>query len=458
MDTKHGIIDEVALIDIWNVDPFLPPTITLAEICAHGVDNGFSHLWILPGADITPNAEYFQASKAEWDLFPTWQYKNAPAGTPNLLRSVSGYRQKSLRAVGQARNQVNIIFCGEQAAWEWARLPTLTAAQALRMIDFLQTALGVPISGSPGNTGYTYMTRVEEKNKIWFEKPYINSDDVTFAGIPWEKAVTFLMWHRTPTEAELSRKYLVKIDKNAAFPRAASDTKFGVGQCRPLRGLAAMDMWNDEDFKVKTPGIWKCGVSDTVLMTSRFPPIKSGWLTTALVRQARVMGYIVQIETAWIFEKGEYLLKKTMNGLWRFRAELSDGDLRRDALKQVMTDLPGLFHNAEMGPNNAKFRPDIYAGITGANYAIMLQNMQSFARTFGLYPLISHVDCIVYASDTPLSELMPDNRTSLGGYKHVWQLEMTDEVRGILQAAGGSALKLEKLNGLARAEVAHEVS
>ena len=58
--------------------PYLTPA--LADLCAYGVDNGYSHLWVLPSADITPDRAYVEASRGLWDLKAcTWQYKNAPA-------------------------------------------------------------------------------------------------------------------------------------------------------------------------------------------------------------------------------------------------------------------------------------------------------------------------------------------------------------------------------------------
>lgn len=453
MNTKHGIVTNCPPAQENVRILFVPPFSSLADLCAFGVETGFTHLWILPGVGIDPTVEWVQQARGQWDLKAcTWEHKNAPKGAPNHLRSLYTFRDKSLNAVGPARNSINIIFCAEYAAWEWARLPSLTAPDALGMLQWLEDVLQVPVSGSPGNTGYTYLTQVEAKNKNWFEKPYTTTDHVGFAAIPWDKAVHFVMWPdkgaRKPTPEELNRPYLVKIDKNGAFPRAAVDEKQGVGRVRCLPGHKALALWDDPDFDVKTPGIWKILVRRQPPFSLMFPRIKSGWLPTSMVRAARSLGYRLECEQAWLFERGEYLLKKTMQQLWAIRSTPGLPEEKRGAIKQIMNDLPGYFHNESLGPDNPKYRPDIYAGVTGGNFALMLQNMEKFADTFKLFPLISHMDCLVYASDKPLADLMPDNRTSLGGYKHEWQLEMTDEIRAILQH-GNSANQLMKLNALA---------
>src|SRR5690348_1247659 len=96
--TKHGFIDWDMLTKInpREADPFLPSLdTTLAELCAWGVDNGYSHLWVMPMPAIEPTREWFEAARGEWDLLPVWTLKGASEDVAeNRLRSVSGWRQK----------------------------------------------------------------------------------------------------------------------------------------------------------------------------------------------------------------------------------------------------------------------------------------------------------------------------------------------------------------------------
>ncbi len=430
-DTKHGIIDWNAVAAIWNPDPFLPPTVTLAELCAYGVDGGFTHLWILPSAHIEPDIEYFRASKAEWDLLPTWELKGAPAGVPNRLRSVTGFRAKHMRAVGPARNSINIIFCGPAAGYSWMRKPDLTMPEAHGMIDFLEKALGVPVGGSPGGAGYLYLLKTEQEHKDWFSLPYVDIDHVTFAGLPWEQAISAMLHYRTPTAAELAKSHLVMIDKNGDFPKGGTEAKFGIGQYQCVSGRRARALWDDPQFDIRTPGMWRVKITKRHSYMAQFPPIESGWLTTPVVRAARENGYEFEVEQAWL-ARGEYVLKKTMNALWKIRATPGLTDEQRGAIKEVMNDLCGYFHNKTLGENNPKWRPDWYATITGSSFAIKLANMLAFAEKWGIVPIICYVDAFVYAVDKPLAELMPNNLETLGGFKHKWDMEMTGEIRDIL--------------------------
>ncbi len=447
MQTKHGIIDEVAMTAIWNVDPFLPPSVTLAELCAYGVDNGFTHLWITPGACITPDIPYFQTSKAEWDLLPTWELKAAPKGHPNRLRSVTGFRQKHMKAVGPARNSINIIFCGELAAWEWARRPDLSMPQAMSIIQSMEKLLGAPVSGSPGNTGWTYLKHVNEGRKNYFEQPDTDSDDAAFADVPWGQAVQNILWTRIPTDEELARPWLIRIDKNAAFPRAAYDCKFGINRVVHATGAPNMPYWTPEDTKRLPVGIWHIKPLGGPVEPHYPPMVEGEWITTPALRAALGAEYQLECDEAWLFPESHYVLRETMDKLWEYRQKFPADDPRNGAFKQIMVDLPGLFRMPEL-KNTPKYRPDWYSQITGGNFAIMQQNIRKFAELFGLYPILIHIDCIMYCSDKPLAELMPDNRTDMGHFKHELEAPMTDRIRGIL--SNPDLTSATKLAALAR--------
>ena len=448
IETKYLVIDSAKG----------PALSTLAQLCAAGVDNGYTHVWVLASAGIDPDIPYFKASKEDWDLLPTWTLKHAPSGIPNHLRSVTGYRQKHLKAVGQARNSIQIIFCGPLAAWQWARRPDLTAKQALNIIGSMETLLGVAVSGSPGNTGYTYLQEVKRLYKNVFDMPITNDDSVKFADIPWGEAISNILWTRVPEPEELSCKYLIRIDKNAAFPRSSVENQFGCECVDHYVAEEAQDLWTEfGDEAKKIPGIWKIealhGLADNT--DYRFPPPldmsrSEQWLTTPALKTALALSPLcIDILEAWLFPKRHYILRETMQNLWDFRQKFKADDPRNAAFKQIMVDLPGLFRMPEL-VGTPKYRPDWYAQITGGNFAIMQQNIRKFAELYGLYPVLCHIDCIMYCSDKPLSELMPDNRMDMGHYKHELQLEMTDEIRAILVDPDmGSAQKLAGLNRLA---------
>ncbi len=464
--TKHGFLERNEHNQYLHMDGqgYTPmsneqyPDLTLANLCAAGVDNGYTHLWILPSAGIEATRQWFEAARSEWDLLPTWTLKGADESVAeNRLRSVSGWRQKHLKAKGQARNAIQINFCSDLAAWEWARSGLLTAKRAQEIVSSiesrlvvkteLQSKLTTPVTGSPGNTTWGYLRNVEYLHEDWFRMP--ESEETPFADIPWNAAVHNILWTRTPTDEELARRYVIRVDKGGAFPRAGCDVKQGVGPVVHL-GAPAMKHWLPQDTRRLPPGIWHVRVLGGPF-EPMYPPIihedtsEWHWVTSQMVKAAICAEYELECTDAWVFPESHYVLRQTFQNLWDFRHEFGPYDLLNGAFKRMANDLSGLLRMPEL-KGTPKFRPDWYAGIASGNAAIMQQNIRKFAELWGLYPILIHVDCIMYLSDKPLEELMPDNRKDMGHFKHEWQSPVDATIRGILSnPQAGSAQKLAAL-------------
>ena len=463
MNTKHGVLmAEHSAVEEWSVGIregnilFHTPVqglITLHKLCTVCVELKLTHLWILPeyeAYDIwnTHNSFFLDADNIDWNLKHTWELGPEELGDENHLRSVYGWSR-----AGDDRHAFYIIFCGPWSAWKWARRHDLTAGQVLHMTSALERDLEIPITSSPGNTGKKYLERLHPKHQEWFNPP-----DMDLTQLPFSQAAKPLVWTRQPTNEELSRKYLIKIDKNSAYPRAGVEYMFGTGTPEHLGEVYAERTYISN--KGRIPGIWQImarppavefdGEPDPDLMPS---PLwhETSWVVTPVLKHLIDQGWNVDILLAWVFKDSFHIFAGWAANLWAIRLKYQEGDARRDAIKQILTDTVGLYRSAKLEEEGGVFRrrPDWYAQIVGGTRATMLQNVESFWKKHGLYPVLVHIDCILYCTDQPIGELFPDEREKLGWFKHVWQLEMSDEVRTILASNHNSAGKLKRLNPLA---------
>lgn len=453
MHTKHGVLSQGMFTWIWSDGerkelshhqeeiPFSVADFTLSQLCQVAEDNKLTHLWVMPNSlDRAPDAAFFAEATEEWDLKPTWEYRQAPVNIEieNHLRSVYGWR------IGGGQG-INIIFIGPWAKWNWLRWEKLKPIDLLSIVADLEQKLGVPVGGSPANVGVKFLRANHSKHSEWFAPPAID-----LAELPFREAARDILWTRIPEEEELNRQFLVKIDKNSAYARACQEFRFGVGVPVHVDDVpSGVSDW---------PGIYKITVLVEPINELFPPPVwftePYQWVATPILKFLEDIGARVMIHEGWQFPESHYIFKQWAEALWSMRKQYAEKSLLRDAFKQIITETIGLTASGMFDEGNFKFRPDWYCQIVAGNRAIMLRNMARFVEILG-YPLICHIDSLVYAVNAPLQQIMPDNRDSLGGYKHEWSLEMTDEIREILTSTGGSTRKLQMLNKIARAEHAN---
>ena len=458
--TKHGVfMADHSAIETFSVGVmqgkilFHTPVegpITLHKLCTLAQGQGLTHLWVLPNAQIfnDRNMHFLDASDIDWNLLYTWEYEQDPEDVVNHLRSVYGWAR-----AGRDRHGFYIIFLGPWAAWHWARKTDITPHQVLWIVAHLEHELHIPISGSPGYTGKKYLESLHPKHKEW-----LNSPEMDLTALPFNQSAKSLAWTRIPTEEELSKPFVVKLDKNSAFPRGGVEYLFGIETPEQVSGGQAQTIY--QNSKGRIPGIWR--VTARPANSNPFlPPLlwdRAEWIVTPLLKRAIETQWEVEIHEAWIFREHAHVFKAWAENLWAMRCKYAESDARRAAIKQVLTDTVGVYRSRKLEGNAGKpeedtqvfkRRPDWFAQFVGGTRAIMHQNAESFVKKLGMYPILMHIDCILYCSDKPLAELLPDNRETLGAYKHVWELPMTAEVRAILASPTNSVKKLQALNMLA---------
>lgn len=432
--TKHAILRGNQLFKLDQFGQLVHEDVMhpadLNGLCGMAYRLGLTHLWLAHDDPMTDVA--YELNEC-WDSLPHFLYDDVTASRlgNNVLASLYAYHKQD------RYRRFNIVFL-RHSTWSWADQPL---AVVLRTISILEQAMSVPVAGSPSGVGMRFLQLLTNANpisKTWLVKPETN-----LAAIPWNEASKPLVWQRSPTSEELSRKYLYAFDKNAAYPRAAVESEFGIGEptsCQPVT------------FDPTLPGIWR--VSYTGLKRSAMlPPIvpdEFDWLSTPVVKCLIKNGAEIIVDQAYVFLRHAHIWRGWVNTLWSYR-QRSD-DLVRQSYKQVMNDTLGLTRSAKLGTNTYKFRPDWNSQMVGEARACMHYNIARYARG-GHYPVMCQLDALYYFSDekSPRNAIQGilDHAESLGGYKLKWCLPVDEKVRAAFANIPAQSLRLQALNELA---------
>lgn len=439
--TKHAILFENKLgtysLAIGDGEKLVNANLDLESLCALALDQGLTHLWIHRSLDVRFETVAYQKliDTGEWDALAHWQFvSEKDIDIDNYLVSLHGYKK-----LERGRSpRFNLIFL-EYASFEWGNL---SPQETLKLIHTLEGKLAVAIGGSPAGVGLRYLQKVHEKHIHRLAKPIKNLEE-----IPFSSGARPLIWSRKPSETELARHYLYKFDENSAYPRAAVDERFGIGD--------PVHYPQGTGFNHMLPGIWKIDVdfSPDFDFTALPSPVWNdfNWLTTPLVRHLVQMGCGIYVNEAWVFPKYDYIFRNWGKNLWSFSQEFERGTPERTAFKQIMNEPLGLVRSKMFGTDSFKYRPDWNTTIVGATRAGVLRKVSKYAEK-GLYPIMVQLDALYYLSDEKLPNVavpgILDHSSSLGGYKLDFCLEVNDQVRGILRTLMGSQ-RLAALNQLA---------
>ncbi len=432
--------------------------ITLPALYDLANDNHLSHLWIHPSCGIEINTPLGDEMK-DFDWLPNWKFDQSVADRLGQNTLISFYGRRQFRpyestihptATGLRRSYNLYIIFLEHVLWDWPKY--MAPAQLLGLIHELEGKLTVQISGSPSGVGMRYLRRIEARHENWFVAPQANLQDIPFA-----EGAKPLIWRRLPDLWELTEAtHLVAFDKNAAFPRAAVEEIFGVGEPFRTNGTNA---YIERGLHEKLPGIWHIAECIPPAENGAWkmlpPPIWKGaeWLATPLVKLLYKMGgYNIKYDYGWVFPKSAHVYARWAKNLWEFRQEYEPGSPQRESFKQIMNDTLGLTRSLRVA-GSGKFRPDHNTQIVAGARAAMLYNLIKYAQN-GYYPIMVQIDAIYYLSRTGDPERavpgMLSHSQSLGGYKHKWSLPLTDQVKALLLAPKLAQTKiLQQLNDLA---------
>lgn len=387
-----------------------------------------THLWVMPGygRELTEEQALQPSASPEAQNYDFKVFTNKYTG---LVSSIVG------RGLNPRTENVNIIYVS-QSSWGIREVGRLQ-----RLICAVEQQLGVPMKGSPTSVGLRYLEKIDAR----YYRRYFADPDIDKAALKpiFSEAAKPLIWCRLPTEDELTPRpelYLVAMDKRAAYPRAASEERMGIGSPRHQIG---------GEFNPKLPGCWDVTVSGLDKVDSCLPaPLWNGWngsLVTPLVKMVKALGCEVLVNEAMVWDTSAPVFDRWAKELWKFRQNVP-------MAKPIMNNTLGFTVNGN-DMSDEKYRPDWHATIVGGLRALMMYNAMKIACESGFYPIGCYIDALYYLTpyrnSVPGLVLMPE---SMGGYAMKWCIPVTDEVRGIITSPDELQhfnMMLNKLNTIA---------
>ncbi len=436
---------------------------TLRDLDNLALANRLTHLWIHPSTRL----EIFEIDKAllaDSYIYPTWKYDEKFAQTVGKNPLVSYYGKVLFKRYDPLTPPIRtwnkfVVFL-EHCLWDWPK--DTTPQTLLTLIADLEGKLGVQMSGSPSGTGLRYLKKVHDAKLQVLEKP-----NTPLAALPWAESAKPLIWQRKPTEEELeAANYLLAVDKNAAYPRAAQEEQFGIGEPEHHQQVEIASQAID----FKTPGIFHiadCQMLEapaTTLMVQGLIPspmarMAGEWVATPLLKALVKSGFSITCDECWTFPKYAPLFKRWVGNLWQMRQACEPESVLRDSVKQIMNDTLGLTRSQKFG-ESLMARPDWNAQVVAGSRANMLYNILKYAQ-YGYYPCMVQIDALYYLAKYPDPNMAIPGITaqsqSLGGYKLKWCLPLTGAVKNLVMAEMAQSKKLQQLNELSRAIVTEHV-
>lgn len=470
--TVHGILSSISRVamlltsngTIINFDE-VPDT--LEKLDALAIDNGLTHLWIHPSCQltITENDENYKAFEKDAYFWPTWKYEKAIAEKMKLKNPLVSYfgqrvfQRYDPQTPPRKRWKKYVIFL-EYCLWDWPK--DATPRMILGWITDLESRLKVSISGSPSGVGLRYLRQLHSKKPHFLEPPKTD-----LSAIPFRKEVKPLIWHRIPGQEELSENsYLLAVDKNAAFPRAAQEEEFGYSEPEHQEHIEV----DGKEVNFKTPGIWHieylapeswraCEISTSFMLP---PPISPSaeWISTPLVKLLIKIGYKVTFDECWTFPDHAPIFEKWVKNLWEIRQSYEDHTAQKTSMKQIMNDLLGLLRSTK-NQDSPVFRPDWNRTIVEGSRANVYYNILKHAES-GFYPVMAQIDALYYLvkfrePNAAIPGIVAQSQ-GLGGYKLKWCLPLNPEVHNLLVSPLAQSKKLQQLNILAGEQKEEEIS
>jgi hypothetical protein len=423
METNHGFLEFVRLepleFKLYRggeiMSGLLPCPPTLGDVLEVAIEAGLSHLWIFGPC---PNISLAQPEESNYDVR---SFTNALDHVMSVVGRRLHPRSPNVRIIWHART-----------VW-----PDVPREEFAALIASVETRLGVPMQASPTSVGLRYLEQIDRRYyRRYFADPGVNKHELKRIAA---NAAKPLLWWRTPTADELgSARYLIAVDKRAAYPRAAMEP-FGVGTASHYSG----------EFDAALPGIWQVRVQGLDMVDPRLPsplwPGFDGTLVTPLVEMLLALGCQIEIEEAVVWRQRAPVFRRWVEQLWAARQEIP-------ALKAVMNMTLG-FTIAGEEEASEKFRPDWYAQIVGQLRALMIYNVLKIAGESGMYPIGCYIDCLYYASPYTHVPGLLESPASVGGYARKWTLPLDDDIRAMIADPDEYrhlAWMLNRLNTLAK--------
>lgn len=410
-------------------------TSNLGNICVAGLHADLTHLWVAPGV-VVANENF--ATWGEKDGFKAVNINWDDSG--KLIASASAIRHDDY----PGRRQITVVFVENG---KWRCFEGLSPKVTYITIEYIQRALGVAISGSPGPVGWALLKRLHPE----YDNEGISTVDLT--KMHFGEGAEELIWESPVLKTGLTG-YLHKADRNMAFTAAStgSDSKYGVGIPEHVKERIATHV-NDcspRKFNGKDVGVYKCNIKgkDMPLLPEPWGGSRKGaWVASPQVRLLLNRGYQVEITEAYIFPKSYALLDKWGTFLWEARQSFKNDTEKwkhplgracaAKAIKEIANSLIGFLRYANFDEKNAdKRRTDIRTQTISRNVELVYHNIAKIEREERLRPVMVYMDALYYVTSSEYARAdiptLFKREYELGGYKYEGSIQISPQVTTIL--------------------------
>lgn len=416
----------------------------LLQLC---LDYDLQTLWILPGSHLSEQGTkpFVDDARETWGI-KTVKYARVRGRQGEHCTFVSAWKKQETRSAQETGRTVYVGYAEHMPDWcldEIENPVTLLAA-----ISYVEDVLGVPVLFSTGNAGKKLMekTNSNRERSAWVTPVGLNA----FTPVVTEKALP-AHWKRAFTEEEQGLPWLVAYDKNSMYPASCTSVQLGTG-LPTLVEHPTFDMTRDKPL----PGLWYCRISGESPFNGRELPhptngITSGWFWSYTVKLLHELGYLVEIEQAYVWDKEHTHtpLRPFAECIWDARISLRTNTARytnQEARKHAeggvkMVANKGLAwldlqaNRTREDTEDSFDRPDWYQLLKDNARYQMFWRIRTYLKK-GFHPVGMHEDCLFYLAETQEHEAaipgMMDRADKLGGFKRKYPVDIPATFAGTL--------------------------
>lgn len=359
-------------------------------------------LWIAPGSDVSRRAKEIVDNSIDQALGGYHSKKRD--GTPRFQLIWNTNQERNHRSL-------KLAWPEHDSRWPWQHCsdaPTL-----LNSILYLQDALEMEISWSPGHVGQQMMIQHNEKHADWLAPAELPET------VKLNLAID-MQWKR-PLMSDEDRPgmYLHLFDKNAQYLGACTSALLGEGSPVHVKKFDA--------FNPHIAGLWRVGEE---------------WLWTPELEYllTEFPGKRAAIAESWQWPKAHAALRSWGEHMWAARQDLKyprpytssvqARGMAYKAVKSIYTQGMGWLAMESKRGDNKLYRPDWWSMIVSTSVRSMQFKIKQLGKN-GLYPCYVNVDTIGIVtrgeSLDPFQTHILNRVGQLGGFKHVASLPLTPE-------------------------------